>query len=201
MAKFKSILVWLDLRRTVLLVAALNFAYFIIEFIFGRLYNSLALLSDSIDFLEDASINLLIVLALAWPISKRKYVSYLLASLLLVPGVAFLWNAVSKLLDPVTPLGEGMSAVALGALVVNFSCALLVARHKSQEQGLVLAAYYSSRNDAIVNVLIIISGLITLLAPSIWPDLLVGVLIFGLNAGAARAVIRASRNEQRDSQA
>lgn len=201
MALFRSFLNWLDLRRTVLLVAALNFAYFLVELIFGRLYNSLALLSDSIDFLEDASINLLIVLALAWPIAKRKFVSYLLAALLLVPGIAFLWNAIVKLMDPVTPTGEGMSVVALGALVVNFSCALLVARHKSQEHGLVLAAYYSSRNDAIVNVLIIVSGLITLLAPSIWPDLLVGVLIFGLNAGAARAVVKASRDEEGESQA
>ena len=195
-----KLLTYFDLRRTVLLVAALNFLYFFVEFTFGRLYNSLALISDSIDFLEDASVNLLVVLALGWSVAKRKYVSYLLATLLLVPGIAFLWNAIAKLLNPVTPVGEGMTLVGLGALLINVFCALLIARHKSEEHGLVLAAYYSARNDAIGNVLIIISGLITLLTPSIWPDLLVGLLIFSLNAGAAKSVINASKADEQKSQ-
>jgi Co/Zn/Cd efflux system component len=197
---FRALFSYLDLRRTVLLVAALNFFYFVIEFTYGRLYNSLALISDSIDFLEDASVNLLVVLALGWSIAKRKYVSYLLAGLLLVPGIAFLWNAINKLLDPVTPVGEAMTFVGLGALLINVFCALLIARHKSEEHGLVLAAYYSARNDAIGNVLIIISGLITLVSPSIWPDLLVGLLIFTLNAGAAKSVISASKADEQKSQ-
>ncbi len=197
---FRSTLSYLNLRRTVLLVAGLNLAYFFVEFIYGRLFNSLALISDSIDFLEDASVNLLVVLALGWSMAKRKYVSYLLAGLLLVPGIAFLWNAINKLLNPVTPVGEGMTFVGLGALLINVFCAFLIARHKSEEHGLVLAAYYSARNDAIGNVLIIISGLITLITPSIWPDLLVGLLIFSLNAGAARSVIGASKAEESKTQ-
>lgn len=190
-----AFLSYLNLRRTVLLVSFLNFVYFVIEFNFGRLYNSLALISDSIDFLEDASVNLLVVLALGWSLQKRKYVSYLLAGLLLVPGIAFLWNAIDKLLNPVTPVGQGMTFVGVGALAVNVFCAFLIARHKSEEHGLLLAAYYSARNDAIGNVLIIISGLVTLLTPSIWPDLIVGILLFALNAGAAKAVIGASKAE------
>ena len=197
---FRSTLSYLNLRRTVLLVAGLNLAYFFVEFIYGRLFNSLALISDSIDFLEDASVNLLVVLALGWSMAKRKYVSYLLAGLLLVPGIAFLWNAINKLLNPVTPVGEGMTFVGIGALLINVFCAFLIARHKSEEHGLVLAAYYSARNDAIGNVLIIISGLITLITPSIWPDLLVGLLIFSLNAGAARSVIGASKAEESKTQ-
>lgn len=197
---FRSTLSYLNLRRTVLLVAGLNLAYFFVEFIYGRLFNSLALISDSIDFLEDASVNLLVVLALGWSMAKRKYVSYLLAGLLLVPGIAFLWNAINKLLNPVTPVGEGMTFVGLGALLINVFCAFLIARHKSEEHGLVLAAYYSARNDAIGNVLIIISGVITLLTPSIWPDLLVGLFIFTLNAGAAKAVIGASKADEKKSQ-
>ena len=192
---FRALFSYLDLRRTVLLVAALNFSYFVVEFTFGRLYNSLALLSDSIDFLEDASINILIAFALAWSIQKQKYVSYLLALLLLVPGIAFLWNAISKLLNPVTPVGEGMSIVGFGALIINVFCALLIARHKSEEHGLVLAAFYSARNDAFTNVLIIISGFITLISPTIWPDLVVGIIIFILNADAAKEVLAATKTQ------
>ena len=51
------------LRETVAIVAFLNLAYFSVEFTFAQIYDSLALLSDSLDFLEDAAINLLIFMA------------------------------------------------------------------------------------------------------------------------------------------
>ena len=87
----------MKLRSTVLVVAALNFSYFFVEFGYGRIFNSLSLISDSIDFLEDASINLLVALAIGWSIQKRKYVSYLLACLLLVPGTIFVWNPLANI--------------------------------------------------------------------------------------------------------
>jgi hypothetical protein len=51
------------LKPVVLRVATLNLSYFAIEFFFAHRYNSVALFSDSLDFLEDASVNLLIFLA------------------------------------------------------------------------------------------------------------------------------------------
>ena len=79
----------LTLRRTVALVAVLNLTYFAIEFTFAQIYGSLALLSDSLDFLEDASVNLLIFIAFSWSLLARKRLSYFLALILLVPGVVF----------------------------------------------------------------------------------------------------------------
>lgn len=185
----------MTLRATVLLVAALNLTYFVIEFYLGHVLNSLSLISDSVDFLEDAFVNLLIAVALAWSAATRKYVSYFLAVLLVMPGLVFIYNAIMQLSRPETPEGSGMVLVGLGALVVNVFCALLIARHKNDEGGLFLAAFYASRNDAITNVLIIGSGIVTLFVPNIWPDLAVGTIILILNSGAARRVIKASRHE------
>ena len=187
----------MNLRKTVLTVATLNLIYFLVEFYFGRLYDSVALLSDSIDFLEDASINILIALAIGWSLRKRQTVTYLLALLLLVPGIAFLWNAFDQLLNPDIPVGEGMSVVGFGALIVNVFCAFLIARHRSEEGGLVMAAFFSARNDAIANLLIIIAGFVTILSPSIWPDFIIGIAIFLMNADAAKVVIESSRKEGR----
>lgn len=187
----------MNLRKTVLTVATLNLIYFLVEFYFGRLYDSVALLSDSIDFLEDASINILIALAIGWSLRKRQAVTYLLALLLLVPGVAFLWNAFDQLFNPDIPVGEGMSVVGFGALIVNVFCAFLIARHRSEEGGLVMAAFFSARNDAIANLLIIIAGFVTVLSPSIWPDFIIGIAIFLMNADAAKVVIESSRKEGR----
>ena len=184
----------MKLRSTVLVVAALNFSYFFVEFGYGQIFSSMALISDSIDFLEDASINLLVAAAIGWSVQKRKYVSYLLAGLLLIPGTVFIWNAIQKILNPINPVGEGMTWVGLGALAVNVFCALLIARHRTEGHSLALAAFYSARNDAIANVFIVIAGLITIGFPTIWLDLLIGLLIFLLNAGAAKSVVKASQS-------
>jgi Co/Zn/Cd efflux system component len=188
----------MNLRKTVLTVATLNLFYFVVEFYFGRLYGSVALIGDSIDFLEDASINILIALAIGWSLRKRQVVTYFLAILLLVPGVAFLWNAFHQILSPEIPVGEGMSVVGFGALIINVFCAYLIARHRTEEGGLVMAAFYSARNDAIANLLIIGAGFITVLTPSIWPDLIIGIAIFVMNADAAKEVIEASRKEGKE---
>jgi Co/Zn/Cd efflux system component len=97
------------LRSTVLIIASLNFSYFIVEYYFGQRFNSIALLSDSVDFLEDASINILIALAIGWSLRKRQITSYFLAGVLLVPGIAFLWNALHQILSSEIPEGAGMS--------------------------------------------------------------------------------------------
>lgn len=191
----------MNLRKTVLVVAVLNLIYFVVEFYFGHLYNSVSLVGDSVDFLEDASINILIALATGWSLKRRQQTSYLLAILLLVPGIAFLWNAIHQLLSPETPQGRGMGVVGLGALVVNLTCAFLIAKHRKEQGGLVMAAFYSARNDALANVAIITAGVITLFYPSILPDLLIGFLIFIMNADAAKEVISAARRENDDHRA
>ena len=191
----------MTLRHTVIVVALANLAYFVVELHFGRIYNSVALIGDSVDFLEDASVNILIFLAIGWSLARRQSVSYLLALLLLIPGIAFLWNAIRQFADPQTPDGAGMGWVGFGALLVNVSCAFLIARHKSEEGGLVVAAYYSARNDAIANILIIIAGLITVSTAEVWPDLLTGIVIFALNSTAAKEIITAARREEKDHRA
>lgn len=60
----RSLTIDQNLRRVVRLVAVLNLAYFGIEFAVALVIGSVSLFADSIDFLEDASINLLILVAL-----------------------------------------------------------------------------------------------------------------------------------------
>lgn len=89
------------LRRAVLIVALLNLAYFGIEFISALTIGSVSLFADSVDFLEDASVNLLIVLAMGWSLKARAQLGKVLAGILLVPALAFLWALWSKVSSPV----------------------------------------------------------------------------------------------------
>ena len=56
----------MNLRRTVITVALLNLGYFGVEFGVALAIGSVSLFADSVDFLEDTSINLLIAVALGW---------------------------------------------------------------------------------------------------------------------------------------
>jgi Co/Zn/Cd efflux system component len=186
------------LRRTVATVAALNLGYFGVEAGVALAIGSVALLADSVDFLEDASVNLLILLALSWSAPARARLGFVMAGLLLVPGLATLWQAWGKLADPAPPAPLPLAAAALGALAVNGYCAWRLARFRRAGGSLALAAFYSARNDAAANLAIVAAGLVTaFLWRSPWPDLAVGLAIAALNAGAAWEVLEAARAERR----
>src|SRR3979411_2468324 len=81
------------LRRAVFVVALLNLACFGVEVAVALAIGSVSLFADSVDFLEDASINLLIFVALTWSAPRRALLGMALAGILLVPGFATLWTA------------------------------------------------------------------------------------------------------------
>ncbi len=182
-------------RRAVQFVALANLAYFGIEFVVALAIGSVSLFADSIDFLEDTSLNLLILLALGWPVKQRARIGMLLAGLLLVPGMATLWTAWGKFMTMVPPEPVSLSLTGAGAFIVNLTCAFLLARHRHHSGSLSKAAFLSARNDALANVAIIAAGLITAQTLSAWPDLIVGIGIAAINADAAKEVWAAARKD------
>ena len=186
-----------NLRRAVRLVVILNLAYFGIEFAVASSIGSVSLFADSVDFLEDASINILILITLRWTAPNRARVGMLLAGILLIPGLAALWMAWRKFLVPVPPAPIPLSLAGLGALAVNFSCALMLTRYRHQGGSLTRAAFLSSRNDVLANIAILAAGLLTACTLTAWPDLIVGLGICLMNAGAAREVYISAREERR----
>jgi Co/Zn/Cd efflux system component len=91
-----------------------------------------------------------------------------------------------------------MSFTGLGALAINLTCALLLARVRHVGGSLSRAAFLSARNDVLANVAIIAVGGVTLFWPSAWPDLVVGLAILLMNLDAARDVYSAARRERRE---
>lgn len=196
-----TVLMGEGLKRVVRQVALLNLGYFGVEFAVALSIGSVSLFADSVDFLEDASINLLIAVALGWSARNRARVGMALAGILLVPGLATIWTAWQKFMTPVAPDPLPLTLTGLGALVVNLSCALMLTRYRHHSGSLTRAAFLSARNDALANIAIIAAGLVTaFLWRSAWPDLLVGLAIAAMNADAAREVWTAARDEHRTAQ-
>jgi Co/Zn/Cd efflux system component len=187
-----------ELRRLVRIVALANLVYFGIEFAVATTIGSVSLFADSVDFLEDAAVNGLVLVGLGWSVRARARLGMALAAVLLVPGVATLWTAWQAWNSNNVPAPTALTLVGVGALIVNLGCAFLLAKLRNVRGSLTRAAFLSARNDVFGNVAIIFAGGLTAATRSPTPDLIVGLGILLMNLDAAREVFLAARSEHRD---
>ena len=189
------------LRPVVARVAGLNLGFFGIEIAVALAIGSIALIADSLDFLEDAAINLLIFAGIGWSVRNRARLGMVLAAILVIPGLATAYAAWEKFSDLTPPAPLALTLTGLAALAVNLACAAMLARHRDGGGSLTRAAYLSARNDAYANLAIIAAGLVTALTLSPWPDLVAAAGIAVLNADSAGDILRAARAEWRAAKA
>ena len=183
------------LRRTVLLVAALNLAYFFVESGIALAIGSVSLFADSVDFLEDTAVNLLIFLALGWSLAWRARMGKVMAGIILVPALAAAWQAFTKVSHPAPPDPLALLLTAGGAVVVNLACTLILARLRHHGGSMTTAAWLAARNDVVINLAIIAMGLLTLWLGSGWPDIVLGLVIVIVNVTAAKEVWEVATSE------
>ena len=174
----------------------LNLSYFFVEFTVALAAGSVSLLADSVDFLEDTAINLLIFIALGWPLAKRAAAGKAMALVILGPAAVAAWQAIQRFSDPVAPDVMPVVLASLGAIVTNGTSAWLLVRVRHHGGSLSRAAFLSARNDVLVNVAIIAMAVITLWTASGWPDLILGCLIILLALHAAYEVWEVSEEER-----
>jgi Co/Zn/Cd efflux system component len=115
----------------------------------------------------------------------------------LLPAAAFLWTAWLKFHSFAPPEPRALSLTGFGALIVNVSCAFLLARFRHHKGSLTKAAFLSARNDALANIAIMAAGGVTVFWKSAWPDLMVGFGIAWMNLDAAREIWEAAHEEHK----
>jgi Co/Zn/Cd efflux system component len=177
------------LRRTVLAVAGLNLAYFFVESGVALAIGSVSLLADSVDFLEDTAVNLLVFLALGWSLAAR-------AVVILVPAAAAAWQAFAKFGNPTAPDPLSLVLTAGGAVVVNLLCTVLLTRVRHAGGSVTRAAWLAARNDVVINLAIIAMGVLTAVTSSGWPDIVLGLVIVVVNVSAAKEVWEVAEEER-----
>lgn len=182
-------------KKAVFFVAILNLLYFFVEFIVALNIRSVSLLADSIDFIEDASINFLIFFAVSLTTIKKARISILLSIIMLLPGITALWAIWQQIIHQEPPAPVELSTVAFGALIINCLCTLILMKFRNYSGSLTKAAFLSARNDALANISIIFTGIITILYPSIWPDILVGLFIAYIRAESALVIFKNATKE------
>ncbi len=166
----------------------LNLAFVAVEFVFGHLSGSLALVADAGHNLGDV-----LGLVLAWgaavlatrrPSMRRTYglrSSTILAALinavvLLIAVGAIIWEAIERLEQPQPVGGVTVMIVAAVGIVINGITALLFASGRHEDLN-IRGAFLHMAADAGVSLGVVVSGALMLATGWLWLDPLVSILV------------------------
>ncbi|MEE9429451.1 MAG: cation diffusion facilitator family transporter [Melioribacteraceae bacterium] len=166
----------------------LNVGFVIIEFVYGILYNSLALMADAGHNLSDV-LGLLIAWGASYLVTKeptKKYTygfkrSSILAAtlnalLLLVAIGIILWEAIQRFSSPQEVEGIPIMIVAAIGVVINGITAYLFLANKEKDLN-IKGAYLHMLADTLISVGVVIAGLLILLTDYTWIDSFVSIVI------------------------
>jgi cation diffusion facilitator family transporter len=183
-------------RHTLIVVMLLNAGMFVAEFSAGLVAGSTALLADSLDMLADALIYALGLFALGRAAHWRSRVALGSGLFQLVLGIGVAGHAMAKVFVDGLPDTGTMGFFGALALVVNTVCFLMLARFRDGDINL-RATWICSRNDMIGNVGVLVAAGLVMWLDSIWPDIVIGLLIALVVIRSALRIIIEARTELR----
>jgi cobalt-zinc-cadmium efflux system protein len=192
-----------DAGRAFALAIGLNAAFVAIEFIYGFIANSTALMADAGHNLSDV-----LGLMLAWgaalltksaPTRRFTYglrgssilAALLNALLLMVACGAIAWEAIHRFAHPEAVAGTTVSIVAaVGVLVNGFSAWLFMAGSKDDIN--VRGAYLHMAADAALSLGVVVAGLVVMYTGWAWIDPAVSVVIVVIIVAGTWSLLRES---------
>ena len=180
-------------RKTLWSVLIINFTFFVIEFIMGLIANSMGLIADSLDMLADSIVYGLALIAVGATMYRKRIVSkfagyfqFLLAIIGLIEVVRR-FVGIEQMPDFMT-----MIYVSIAALAANIGCLLLLLKNKSKEIHIRATMIFTS-NDIIINVGVIISAVLVHLFHTVYPDLIIGAIVFIIVTMGAYRILRLAK--------
>jgi Co/Zn/Cd efflux system component len=185
-------------RTALLTCAVLNIAMAFIEGIVGLWIGSAALFADAGDFLEDAAVLALALLAIGWSERARATAGLVQGVAMAGVGVGAIVQIVHRILNGGAPPPALMGSIAVLALIVNGYCAYRLIRFRRGDSSM-RAIWLSTRNDAMLNVLTALAAVFISITTSGWPDIIAGAIIATVNLWGSVGIIWGAIREIRKS--
>lgn len=178
------------------IVLAINAIMFIVEFTAGYFARSTALLADSLDMLGDTLVYAFSLYVLAHSVRWRAGAALFKGIVMLGFGLFVLGGAVLKMFNPSIPAAETMGFIGFIALAANLACLALLMRHRADDINM-SSVWLCSRNDIVANVGVLLAAAAVAFSHSMWPDILIGLIIASLFLSSSFHVIMQSMKEIR----
>lgn len=177
-------------------VLGINALMFVVEFSFGWLSRSSALMADSLDMFGDAAVYGFSLFALNRGAIWRARAGLSKGVIMAIFGFVVLGQATYRFLTASVPVAETMGVIGAVALAANAICLVLLYSHRADDINM-RSTWLCSRNDIVSNVGVIVASVLVGLLNSGWPDLVVGVAIACLFLKSAYEVINEAKDELR----
>ena len=183
-------------RRVFWTVLWINAVMFVVEAGAGWSAESVSLQADALDFLGDSVNYATALFVLGRSLTWRAGMALAKGITMFGFGAFVLAGSVVHAVVGASPSAPVMGVVGAIALLANVACAVLLYRFRSGDANL-RAVWLCSRNDVIGNVAVLVAASGVLLSGTLWPDLLVGLIMAGLAMWAGGSVILQARGELR----
>ena len=181
-------------RKALWIALIVNAVMFGVEIVGGLKSGSVSLLADAVDFAADAANYALSLSVLSLGLLWRARAALVKGVTMGVFGLAVLAKTAWAGMYGVPPEAYTMGVIGVLALIANLGVALMLYSYRDGDANM-RSVWLCSRNDAIVNLAIILAALGVLGSGTRWPDLIVAFVIAGLAVSSARIVIRQARSE------
>jgi Co/Zn/Cd efflux system component len=183
-------------RSVFRIVLWINVFMFILEAVAGIAAYSTALLADSVDMLGDAIVYAFSLYVVGRGSVWQARAAMLKGIIMAAFGVGVLAQVVFKIVHGLVPSAEVMGVVGIMALAANLLCLRLLWQRRGDDINM-RSAWVCSRNDVIGNVGVLVAAIAVRFTTSLWPDVVIGLLIAALFGRSAIAVIREASREFR----
>ncbi len=181
-------------RKALWIALFVNALMFGVEIVGGLKSGSVSLLADAVDFAADAANYAISLSVLSLGLLWRARAALVKGVTMAAFGLFVVGKTVWSALYGAPPEAYTMGAIGVLALIANLGVALMLYSFRDGDANM-RSVWLCSRNDAIVNLAIILAALGVLGSGTRWPDLIVAFVVAGLAVSSARIVIRQARNE------
>lgn len=183
-------------QRVLQIALAANLLMFLMEVAAGWFAASTSLLADAMDFLGDSMNYGASLFALLLPTIWRSRAAFIKGLTMGSYGLVVVILASIGVFGERIPLASVMGWVSLLALAVNISVAIMLYQFRQGDSNR-QSVWLCSRNDAIINVAVILAALGVWLMQARWPDMLVALCIGALGLSSGYQVLKKALGELR----
>jgi len=178
-------------KRVLMVIIAINFGMFFVEFFGGLASGSMALLADSLDFLGDSATYTISLIVIGMPLAVRAKAGLFKGLSLFAIAAWVLGSTFYRVFVEGVPEALTMGAIGVAAFAANVISAALLLKYKDGDSN-VRSVWLCSRNDAIGNLAVIVAASGIAATDAAWPDLLVAGIMGSLFIHSATRIVQQS---------
>jgi len=151
-------------------------------------------MSDGLDMLGDAFVYGFSIFVIARSLKWKTTAALSKAIIMCGFGFIVLGKIIYQLLNPSIPVHQTMGIIGCLALAANTTCFFLLYKFRSQDINMT-STWLCSRNDIIANIGVLIAAWAVSMTNSIYPDIIVGIIITAIFLSSSFHVLKMALND------